>query len=194
MAHSAICSVEECGKPVKTAGMCGLHYQRYRRHGDPLAGRALNGETEQFFNEIVLTYDGRDCLVWPYTRNNKGYPQIYRSGRVHLAHRLVCAHVHGPSPTPKHEAAHSCGKGHLGCVNWRHLSWKTHADNQADKIDHGTTLRGELRPNSKLTEADVRRIRALKGKMSQREIASMFGVIQQTVAKIQSGGSWTWLR
>lgn len=33
----AICCVSECGAGVKTRGFCGKHYQRFRKHGDPLA-------------------------------------------------------------------------------------------------------------------------------------------------------------
>lgn len=31
------CVVEGCGRPVKTRGWCEAHYERWRRHGDPLA-------------------------------------------------------------------------------------------------------------------------------------------------------------
>src|SRR6266542_624901 len=32
------CSVEDCPHPVKHRGLCGRHYDRERRYGDPLAG------------------------------------------------------------------------------------------------------------------------------------------------------------
>jgi len=31
-----ICSVKGCGKPQKQREWCGMHYERWRRHGDPL--------------------------------------------------------------------------------------------------------------------------------------------------------------
>jgi hypothetical protein len=32
---SATCKIEDCGKPVDSHGMCGMHAQRVRRYGDP---------------------------------------------------------------------------------------------------------------------------------------------------------------
>ncbi len=35
---SRMCSVEGCGKEHRARGYCDLHYQRWNRHGDPVAG------------------------------------------------------------------------------------------------------------------------------------------------------------
>ena len=32
------CSIEGCERPFRCKGVCGIHYQRLQRHGDPLAG------------------------------------------------------------------------------------------------------------------------------------------------------------
>jgi hypothetical protein len=32
------CSVEGCGKPVKARGWCAMHWNRWKRHGDPSLG------------------------------------------------------------------------------------------------------------------------------------------------------------
>lgn len=32
-----VCSIEGCGKSVNARGWCGMHYYRFRQHGDPLA-------------------------------------------------------------------------------------------------------------------------------------------------------------
>lgn len=29
------CTARDCGKPVKAKGLCAMHHQRLRRHGDP---------------------------------------------------------------------------------------------------------------------------------------------------------------
>jgi predicted SprT family Zn-dependent metalloprotease len=39
MTHIKICSVDGCGKPLIKGGYCNKHYLRFKRHGDPLAGR-----------------------------------------------------------------------------------------------------------------------------------------------------------
>jgi hypothetical protein len=32
-----ICSIDNCGKPVRARGWCNTHYWRWHRHGDPLS-------------------------------------------------------------------------------------------------------------------------------------------------------------
>jgi DNA-binding transcriptional regulator YiaG len=91
------------------------------------------------------------------------------------------------------DAAHSCGKGHEGCVNPAHLRWDTRSGNFSDKLAHGTDNRGEKSPVSKLTESDVIKIREMRGTVSQSQLAKMFNIDQSNVSKIQSGHSWSWL-
>ncbi len=82
-----------------------------------------------------------------------------------------------PGPRPEgHQAAHSCGRGHDGCFHPKHLSWKTISNNLMDRREHGTVRANPNGQNGLLTEADVVEVRALKGYISQYEIARMFGV------------------
>ena len=68
MASFRLCSVENCAKRHYARGWCWAHYLRWRRHDDPLAGVTPNGEPERFFRETVLTYQGDECLPWPFAR------------------------------------------------------------------------------------------------------------------------------
>lgn len=190
-----VCSVEGCGKPVhvKLHGLCNGHYQRWQRHGDPLGGRTPKGEPERFYREVVMAYEGDECLTWPFSRNDRGCSTISLNGKILRVSRRLCEEVNGPPPTPKHEAAHSCGHGHLACVTKRHLSWKTGAENSADKILHGTSNRGERNPVAKMTESQILQIIALKGSATQREIADRFGVHPSTIGGIHNRKSWAWL-
>lgn len=133
-----------------------------------------------------VDYQGDDCLTWPFGRTS-GYGVVPVESYPNYAHRVMCAMAHGEAPTPKHEAAHSCGNGHLGCVNPRHLSWKTHAENQRDRIAHGTIQAGHKR---KLSFDDALKIRELRGKLSQREIGEMFGITRANVSYIQLGKTY----
>jgi hypothetical protein len=72
-------------------------------------------------------------------------------GDTLYAHRLMCQLAHGDPPTPDHIAAHSCGRGHEGCVNPNHLSWKTYSENELDKRVHGTTRNPWWGKKGKLT-------------------------------------------
>jgi hypothetical protein len=189
-----VCSIPDCGKPIcNKRGWCGTHYERWRQHGDPsIVLKPGNGVVLAFLNDVVMAFHGKDCLVWPYCRA-KGYGQIGIEGKTRYVHRVVCIRAYGPPPSPRHEAAHRCGNGHLGCCNQDHLWWATPAENQRDKIAHGTYEYGENNPNFRLTTRDVIEIRSLAGSLSKKEIASRFGVSRRTVNHIHNGTSWSWL-
>ena len=139
--------------------------------------------------ENALRYAGDGCLIWPFYRLRGGYGKTTNiDGKQHLAHRLICEWVNGDPPTPKHEAAHSCGLGHEGCVTPKHLSWKTNIENKLDRHRHGTAW---MNGQQKLGPAEVQKIRRLKGKKKQHDIAAMFGVSQANISLIQSGKGWS---
>lgn len=197
MATQAVCSVMGCDKPihVTSRGWCRAHYLRWTRHGDPEAGgrmQAAAGEAVKFLEEQAVTHAGNDCLTWPFARS-RGSAMIYIDGRNARAARIICERVHGPPPSADHEAAHSCGGDHLGCVNPRHLRWATGAENNQDKLAHGTHNRGERHNLSRLTEGDVRAIRASRGAESQRALAKRHGVSISTIKDIHAGRTWGWL-
>lgn len=185
MADNSICSVDGCGKSHYGRGFCSAHYQRFRRHGDPLGGVTPNGEPERFYREVVLQYDGDDCLIWPFAITPQGYGEIRVDGMTRGVHRRVCEEVNGVPPTPKHDAAHSCG--HRGCVTKRHLSWKTRLQNKADELTHGTR-------KAKLTKPEVLEILALKGVESQSTLGGIYGVSPSTISSIQTGRTWSYLQ
>lgn len=193
MAVKSLCSVAYCGKVSTKRGCCEMHYRRLLRHGDPTAGRSPNGEQMRYLEKVVLTYEGDECLPWPFSRDQNGVGLVNSGAGSRRVPRIVCEAHYGPPPSPGHEAAHSCGNGHLACVNKRHLSWKTHAGNMADMIAHGTSPKGERHGMAKLSEADVMVIRSLKGRRLQREIAAQFGVRPSMISMIHSGKSWGWL-
>lgn len=152
-----------------------------------------HGEPMRFILEVALLHTGDECLIWPFANNGEGYGKVWVDGRRTGSHRYVCELVNGPPPTAEHEAAHSCGRGHIGCISPGHLSWKTSAENKADKLIHGTHNRGERNGRVKLTEAEAREILALKGTESQLDLAKRFCVSFQTVSHIHTGRSWAWL-
>lgn len=190
MAETRICSIPECHKTAVKRGWCTGHYKRWRRHGDPLAGRIPNGEAAEFLAKAIA-YEGDECLIWPYAKSAQGYGRININGRSSVVSRVICEEAHGSPPTPLHEAAHSCGNGHRGCIAKRHLSWKTPTENNADKITHGTSNRGEQHPMVKLTETQVLAI-LMDGRV-YRVIADEYGISPITVSDIKRGRSWAWM-
>jgi hypothetical protein len=185
---NAPCIFEGCADAAWSRGWCKRHYDRWRRHGDPsicLKPMADRGAPTAWLRNHA-SHQGDECLIWPFAK--------FPDGRAHMRRgkpaRIMCEMAHGTPPSPAHEAAHSCGKGNDACVNPRHLYWATKAQNDADKVRHGTIPRGERLPQAKLTEADVRAIRSLAGTMDQREIAAKYGVHFTAVWKIINRQSW----
>jgi hypothetical protein len=192
---SGPCSVEGCDRVSRMRGWCEMHYRRWQRHGDPLGGRTPEGTLLTYLHDVVLPWSSDECLIWPYGRSGiDGYGRMRLNGRTQLVSRIACEAVHGSPPTPLHQAAHSCGNGHLGCVNPRHVRWATRVENEADKLAHGTHARGERSANAKLTDAAVRQIRALVGTTSAKELARQFGVSTGAISRITRGDNWAWLK
>lgn len=198
MAEAQICKIDGCCKPARKVGICQGHYSRLQRHGDvaahiPLANRAQNGAPTRWVHDNA-NYDGDGCLTWPFGRDNDGYGGVWVDGKQSGAHRYMCEVANGPPPTSRHEAAHSCGNGADGCVSPKHLYWATPKENKADEVAHGTRNRGEDRWSAKLTEDQVRKIRALKGKKTALAMADEFGVSRRQIYGILNGRSWAWLK
>ena len=184
------CTIEGCGRQHYARGCCTMHYSRWLRRGNtstPISAPM------KFLRETAILYQETNCLIWPFKRDRHGYGIVSIKNRHHVASRMVCKLVHGEPPAPKYTAAHSCGNGKLGCVNPLHLSWKTQKENLADCLIHGTRNFGTRNGSNKLMEDDIRKIRALKGTMFQREIADQFGITRRTVGDILSGRIWSWL-
>jgi len=120
-----------------------------------------------------------------------GYAGVSVNGKVRYAHHIACEHRNGPRPDGLH-AAHECGN--RGCVNPRHLSWKTISANQMDRVRHGTSNRGERSPVHKLTESEVWVIQGMfRFPNTDAGIAREFGVGTEAVRRIRIGTRWEWL-
>lgn len=122
-----------------------------------------------------------------------GYPvvNLFRKGRrgTYLVHRLVLEDFRGPAPE-EHVACHNNG---IRTDNrLENLRWDTQASNSADKLAHGTLLRGSKSPVAKLSERAVDEIRArLVFGETQRSIARRYGVHQSTISFINTGRCWS---
>lgn len=189
-----VCSIEGCGGTFKVQrGLCNKHYIRLLRNGSPTAGGTYKGQARAFF-EKALTYEGDDCLIWPFFRDKAGYARLREGSESRHVHRLVCRRVHGEPDDINIHATHECGNGHLGCVNPKHLKWGTRYKNQKDRVYHGTSNRGEQCAAHKLTaeEAIVIYHRLLSGERAYL-LAKEYGVSDVTILDIGTGRSWAWL-
>ena len=142
------------------------------------------------FLRANVGHAGKNCLIWPMSKDRDGYGLFGFEGKQHKAHRWMCEASHGPAPSPEHHAAHECGNGHRGCVNPSHIIWKTPTANARDRLKHGTARIDKGRKLRKLTVEQVREVIALKGKKSHLELAAIYNVSDSQIRKIQQGITW----
>lgn len=125
------------------------------------------------------------------SRQPRGYQlvQLFPEGKMHLLHRLVLLTFVGPCPEGM-EACHNDGNPANSALS--NLRWATKKENMADRELHGRTRRGSSHRRSKITEDDVRAIRAAAAnKVSQRVLAKRYGLGKSTVAHIINRDNWT---
>lgn len=189
---SKTCAIEGCARAYLASGYCKAHYARLARHGDPLAGgapRPPKGEPMRWLRAHV-GHTGEGCLIWPFKRNS-------RDGRAALTDvnilRVMCGAAHGPPPSDRHHAAHSCGKAREGCIHPAHLRWATPTENAADKYLHGTA---PVRLSDQSARDILRRWkRGRPGKQDAspdgtRALAAEFGVSEITILQVVRGQTW----
>lgn len=122
------------------------------------------------------------CLLWPFARDRREGRALANVDGHKLAHRWMCEAANGKAPIDKPQAAHSCGNGHLGCVNPRHLSWATNSENQHQRYAHGRhNPNPEGGNRSRFTPEQIEKMRSQWGEFTQEKLAEMYGVKVQTI-------------
>lgn len=148
-----------------------------------------NKSAYEWLVEQVEGHNSDECLIWPFATTS-GYGRVRVPGTEHkaLVHRVAFAIAYGHEPVPC--ALHKCDNP--PCFNPRHLFEGTKVDNSDDKVQKRRHVFGETVPRARLTEADVRSIRAMHaaGGLSNREIAEHFGVGESCVQKIVTRFTW----
>lgn len=189
------CHVPGCEGAVMYRGYCEAHYRRLRLYGDPLGGGGFRASRRQMLSALdsAVAYVGDECFIWPHARNSAGYGHMVIDGSHKLVHRIVCEAHNGPPPQDMPMAAHSCGNGHMGCCNPRHLSWKSARGNSADTIKHGRSCRGTRHYLSVLTEGDIPTIRKMGETKPIGDIARQFMTSYGVIYAVVRRRSWAWV-
>jgi hypothetical protein len=142
---------------------------------------------------------GDGCWLWTAGKTRAGYGFLGDRGKPVYAHRLSWEVHRGPIP-PNTEVCHDCpGGDNPACVNPDHLFLGSHADNLADMGAKGRRDTsglgphpGESHPGAKLTEADVRAIRArVAGGESHYALARAFDVSRPTITAVITRRHWS---
>ena len=126
------------------------------------------------------------CLIWPFFRDKNGRGVLGIDGK-HYAHNVMCELVNGPAPSSEHGSAHTCGNGHLGCLNPKHLDWKTQAENLEDCRAHGTQPKNRVGNKGHFSPEEVAEIRRMLKTHTQLAIAHRFAVTESTISDIARG-------
>lgn len=130
------CGVGGCDRPYLCRGWCRLHYERWRKHGDPLMG-AMRRWPANLLDSMEPQPDG--CIYFTGLILSTGYGQVSRNGSPALAHRAAYELLVGPIPeglTLDHECHNDSGCAvtdhsclHRRCVNVEHLRPKPRGAN-----------------------------------------------------------------
>ena len=94
----------------------------------PVIRKSAKWGEARAFMERSLEIETDECIIWPFGNSN-GYARMWWVNKMTNVNRLICTKVYGAPPSDTHEAAHSCGNGQLGCINWKHLRWATKSEN-----------------------------------------------------------------
>ncbi len=124
------CSI--CLNEARSLGFCEKHYIRFRKYGDPHAGKKNHGTVYERL-AAKIDYEGPNgCWLWTGGKSNKGYGVISSGGkdkRNLLAHRVSYEFSVGPIPEGL-SVLHSCDNP--SCVNPAHLRCGTTQENIAE--------------------------------------------------------------
>lgn len=158
----------------------------------PPRNNASHGKSfeQRFYEKVVFGTTG--CWHWRGAKHKLGYGLMAFPGES-KAHRISWRIHRGDIPAGLF-VLHRCDV--RGCVNPDHLFLGTQADNMADASAKGrlrsNPRRGVDNPLSRLTENQVREIRAIypTSGESMAEIAARFGVAPMTVCRIINRNLW----
>ncbi len=120
------CSLEGCNKERHARGLCGAHYQRLLRHGDPTIltkVRHSGSPTERFWKHVKKS---DSCWIWTGRVHRNGYGLYTAAGKSAGAHRFAYADAVGPIPAG-YQLDHLCHN--RACVNPSHLRVATNKQN-----------------------------------------------------------------
>lgn len=130
-------------------------------------------------------------LVMKHKTSRGGYKSVglvaERDARQRFVgvHCLVLMAFVGPRPLG---ATGSHLNGDVSDNRLANLMWESHADNCSRRTAHGTQQRGSRCHNARLSESDVRAIRA--SNESNQDLADRFGVTPSCVWSVRARRSW----
>lgn len=141
------------------------------------------------FSQSYIPVTESGCWIWLGTCLHKdGYGLItVGHSQRESAHRFSYQYYNGPIPDGQ-IVLHRCDV--MPCVNPSHLFLGTHRDNQLDKTMKDRQAKGEQNGWAKLTEEQVRFIRASRMTLKIPQLAAQFHIAHSTVKRIWNRKAW----
>lgn len=124
-----------------------------------------------------------DCRVWTGAPMKDGYARVWWAGKQIRVHTLVFAWHYGYVPPV---VRHACDTPL--CIEISHLLPGTHQDNMTDRQSRDRQTRGTRVHTAKLTEAQVREIRASREDVYV--LAGRYGVHKNSIYFIRNRSTW----
>ena len=139
----------------------------------------------RFWSKVDVQQSTCRCWEWQGRRTDLGYGQFKLRGAAAFAHR-VAAQLAGARLGSDSVVMHTCDNP--SCCNPTHLIVGTHASNVADRVAKGRSAKGTSNGRAKLTEDQVRAIRADDRTLT--EVARDYGVCVATISHIRQRRIW----
>jgi DNA-binding transcriptional regulator YiaG len=145
-------------------------------------------DIERFWSYVNIK-DFFDCWEWQGSLNKSGYGIFRKDGKTVLSHRMAYEFYYGEIPEES-LICHKCNN--RKCNNPFHTYAGTNQDNMADMVKAGRQNKafGERVATAKLTGKQVIEIRENKDKLTQRELAKVYGVGKSMISYIVLRKNW----
>ena len=181
------CSILGCDTPQRSHSYCGMHWQRFKRNGDPQKTVRRRRTNEERFWPNVKVSDG--CWEWQGARDLHGYGILLDvNWKKQGAHRVSWALHYGPIPAGMF-VCHHCDNRR--CCNPAHMFLGSIGDNMRDRTAKGRQARGSRIRRASLIERDAALIRYLADCGARgTHLAKLFGVSQRVVCAIRYRKTW----
>ena len=146
------CGLTGCGGRGLNRGLCGTHYQRWLKYGDPLATKLIRRNDEARFwakvdkNGPVPAHRPELGPCWEWTTGRFKDYGIFSTvnreagrSRTIIATRWILGHLRGRELERAELALHHCDNP--PCVRPDHLYIGSHQDNMRDMVKRGRNKR-----------------------------------------------------
>ena len=172
------------------------HNERVRRLQWPLAEYYVTDE-----GRVISVKFNKVRFLQSRSRAGSDYQIVNLSAEgecsTHYVHHLVLEAFYGTKPTREWQTRHLDGNPLNNSID--NLAFGTAKENAADRIRHGTQLRGEDVPSAKLTRRKVQWVRDLYAaskagnsniNLTLNDLGEIFGVSRTAISSIVNGQTW----